>query len=174
MKKIHLVNITLPDKNSFLTSRRKSTVSLGNDLSLIFSSIKAASSFLAYVNTELNFIALVLNELYIEVFSHSRRLWLSLDGRYSDERQIKDGFKSFEASFNMAYSRCESPNGNTFTFRHLYAAIDDLIKVVDLLVYLQGERGNYTEKKVLQALIYRLNLVKNDLDKLGKDKVLSE
>ncbi len=47
-------------------------------------------------------------------------------------------------------------------------------KVVDLLVYLQGERGNYTEKKVLQALIYRLNLVKNDLDKLGKDKVLSE
>ncbi len=99
MKKIHLVNITLPDKNSFLTSRRKSTVSLGNDLSLIFSSIKAASSFLAYVNTELNFIALVLNELYIEVFSHSRRLWLSLDGRYSDERQIKDGFKSFEASF---------------------------------------------------------------------------
>jgi hypothetical protein len=89
-------------------------VRLGNGTCFKFRSEKAAKRFLADTNRFLSEISFRLNQILIELYQHSREVWLVAPGFRITE--VQSEISSLEHLLKQSYDRAGWKSGNYFVF----------------------------------------------------------
>lgn len=163
MKAIRIKNISLPDKTSAFTDRRRYTVSLGNGITRKFTNKAQAKQFLSEVSKYLTYKLHECNELYITVFGYYRRAWFYFDHNpetgshdhatwYKLERSCKDNIEMIAAVFDMVYQRHKGENGNHFVFNNFYTILNSMERIIQNINAIYDKKGMYDTKYQLEIL----------------------
>ncbi len=174
MKRIIINHISGNDKSSILSGNRSWNVAMGNGLTLRFKNEVHAKSFLVKASEELSFQLIIMNEIYMDIFTEFRRNWFYFNltqELLSSERNIKNAFDLFERQTHLAVSRCELANGNHFVFRYLYQSCKALMEVTEILSNFHVYRRNFSHAKILSVQKGRLEMCLLAIDNIGLDPI---
>jgi hypothetical protein len=170
MRRVVLNHLKSRERGGIYQEQNTWGLLLGNGVKRTFPSAREAKAALAAINRDLSLSLALLNEAYIEAFTWWRREWYNLGAGPSqvvNERNIRDALAVADHALNYAADRCGSTNGNHFTFKHLFSALDHLKEAASLLSQAQKNRGNYAAGGAIGVLISRLEFERARLSNVG-------
>lgn len=163
MKKINIKTIYKADKHSIRTKLKSHCVFLHNEISIYFTDIKDAKSFLVKTNDFLNDKLWELNEISIELYSHFKRSWFYLG--HSEESSIRTSIRMIDENMKLIISRSSWENGPPYTWKWMDGIMNDQLSIAEVINELNKRRGNYAEIRVINTLIARILFVKKQMEK---------
>ena len=173
MKKIALNQITSPEISSIYAKRNCYSLVLGNGITVRFTSTRDAMAFLNEVNRDLNFNLVILNQIYIDVHTHFRRVWFylnnGLDGA-GNERKIIGLFHDIDKNMDLMVTRSEWSNGNQFVFQYFKGCLNFLDEIIKILQEVEMKRNAYSEFYMLKVLLTRTNGIRSDILTMGMNR----
>ena len=173
MKKITLKQITSPEVSSIYAKRNCYSLSLGNGITVRFSSARDAMAYLNEVNKDLNFNLVVLNQIYVDVHTHFRRVWFylnnGLDGP-GNERKIIGLFHDIDKNMDLMVTRSDWENGNYFIFQYFKGCLNFLDEIIKILQDVEMQRNAYPEFYMLKVLLTRTDSVRTDISTMGMNR----
>lgn len=166
MKEVRITQIT--------KERQGYSVYLGNGTINNFTSIKDARHFLTETNKFLNFKIHSLHKIYRDVWLSYQSNWFYFDnGRkvgsdFAKERECHAVLDRIYNHFDLSIRRCDSTNGNYFTFIHLIQASEDLELVVRNIADLYHSREDFNAIYDMDTAIMNLMYLRNEIINYGK------
>ena len=169
MKKITLNHIQLADKSSIRLSQKAYTICLGNGNIIRLSNKKEAEAILAEINRDLNFYLVMLNTIYIDVYTHYRKLWFYFNNRngVEQERDLNSNFSYLDRDFELMVTRSHYENGNQFVFKNFFTACEYLETNIKILQAVELARGGYAEIRMLRVILTRIEFLRDELGSMG-------
>ena len=169
--------------SSVYTKDKFYNIVLGNGASIRFKDKKKIVFWLTHVNNNLTEALQELIIIYTDLFREYWQLWYYLDS-YAETPEASERNKKIEAfcikSFNyiptllnLAVNRSAYQNGNHFTFRHLYNAIDELQYITDLMLKLRRDKCHTAETNRLEIYLKNILRIKKEIDNIGKHPTVS-
>ena len=170
MRKIIIEHVTTPDKSSHYIKDKSYVIMLGNCITVRFPDQRHMKAFITYVNEELNFNLVIVNQIYLEVFTHFRKIWFYIDNGHDGSRReglIKSQFDGIDRTLLLLVTRGQYTNGNHFVFSHFNHVLDNLDTIIKLLQEVEFNRHAGAEVRMLKVLQTKVNTVRTDLAAIG-------
>lgn len=164
MKRIKLVNYTVPDLSSVKTKDKLYSVSLGNGYTASFASKAETLAFLAQTNRDLSHKLYELNFLYADVMRIYRLAWPYFEVGSKHVQNNLQGIvlgkiADTERIFNLMVDRAHWENGNYHTFQHFQAIISLLKEICTILAELYDAKNHSVNMYECSGLITRLDYI---------------
>jgi len=162
IKEIKLVNYTLPNMSSSYKEQRVYTILLGNGIKRSFTSKNYLTYYLNRVNADLNNCLTEATELLGLTYMEYYKTW-----KYLNRKTIQRKLFDAEDYLNKAVTKCQLPNGNHFTFKHMYYAIDNIIDVLTTIIKYKKKMNQYMSVNSMELTLNRIENLKTKLDNIG-------
>lgn len=175
MKKIQLTNVKFADKQARLIKQRKHCVYLGNGVSVYFTDLKAAKSFLVKTNQFLNQKLFELNSLYIDLFTEYRKAWFYFFNVYdrklhrNSENFVLIEIQTIEKKMTLMVARAHFDNGSTIVFQGFRIILSSMETITETLIDLYKAKKHYAEAHQIRAIQSRIEILKAQINEFGKD-----
>lgn len=170
MKTIKIEKYTDKNPKSIFTRDKSFWVYLGNGTKHSFSNKKHLTKFLADTNEFLKARLFELNKIYAEIFVEYRKMWFYFDSE--NLKTVSDRFDDeliyVNKSFRMIIERSSWNEGNHFTFKHFYYAIEKFTEIVNVMIEVQRSKSNYVEKRNLEVIASRLRWIEESIKNYEK------
>ena len=176
MRKIRLINITIPDLSSHYIKKKMYSVSLGNKVTKWFSNEKDAMAYLASVNRLLNQVLHELNYIYGNILAEYRYNWGHFDTiRKNEEKVILKSIDIIDRAFILVIERCGLTNGNHFTFNNLWNVMTEIDIIITICTNLFTELKHYAQVHKMDVFKKMIANQRKDLQNIGtKVEIMSE
>lgn len=171
MKSIRLNGVRPPvDPTSPYTEHHFYSVHLGNRITVMFTSERAAQAFQAetdrWISSHLN----ATNFLLVDAFASYRHAWCLLDQTSvpQAERQAREFIELAWKAMDLAISKASGPNGWVIAWKWLHQAVESIRLLGLLLRDLYKTRNNPVERSRMDLLACRAQTVLNELAQYGQ------
>lgn len=172
MKKVQLIRIEEPKRESILTRDQFYWVHLGNGVKTKYKNKKLAFAFLNQASEFINHKLHEYNFLLIEAFELYRLnyFYFNLNSDFiALERKIKEELNVAASLFDLTLSRYDWQNGNHFVFNHINRIYGSFEAIFTGLKEITKHKQN-TELFIKAESLYQKNRgLKRSVDLFGSD-----
>ncbi len=169
MKEIRLVHFS-EEPGKF--RGKQFSVCLGNGTKNIFQSKRDAVTFIGSTNNFLNNEFHRIHKLYTESLLAYHQVYFYLgpsekQNNYLIEQSIINELNSIPKSLELCWTRAGFPNGNFFSFTHLFSVVKALQCVIRTLNPIYIGISNRSDIYLLDDIFQRLQYANIELEKYG-------
>jgi len=174
MKSIQLNGVRPPvDPASAMLQHHLYSVHLGNRITVMFTSERAALAFQAETDRWLSAHLVDCNFLLVDAFSSYRAAWCLFDmvpkALATIEHRTRECVQTAWTGMDMAITKGKGPNGWVLAWNHLFAAVDAVRTLALMLRDLFRSRNHPVDRARMEHLVKRCDLVLNEMRHWGDD-----
>ena len=144
MKKIHLDWIEGKDNKALYKKNRYHCIHMGNGITVRFGDKHQAEAYISQVNDELNFALVMLNDIYIDIHTHFRKLWFYLNNGekgQTNERKVIEYLGEVDKAFSFMVNHNDTQNANFLVFQKFKVCLDYFDMAIKVLQTVELNRN---------------------------------